>query len=364
MKKTRLVIFVGTGGVGKTTTAASFGLALAEAGYKTVTITIDPARRLAQALGLEKLSNEAQLVKKFPSGGEFYAQWLDQKTALSELVRRTTKREDLAKKIIEHRFFEIIEGHLGGIEEYLSLEKLLSIRESGLFDFCVLDTAPSRHALDFIDSPKHLIKFFDEGILSRFVKSEDASDSKKGFWSGLLKSGQEKAFGIFRGVFGSTFFTELSELLNLSRPLHQRLLQVANGAHEWIQSSDTSVLMISAPDSKSFREIELMTIDLRARELPGPYRLLINRCLPRSPVPASFKQLSVKFYDQIQARWTAQNNLLEQIKSLSRWIPFVMTYPVVNPRKLDISELEKAGREILSQWPRVELEKIPDGEQS
>jgi hypothetical protein len=222
----------------------------------------------------------------------------------------------------------------------------------------VLDTAPSRHALDFIDSPRHLISFFDEGILSRFVRNE--SSGEKGFWSGLLKTGQEKALALFKGVFGSTFFQELGDLLNLSRPLHQRLVQVATAANDWIRSPDAQVLMISAPDNRSFREIELMTADLRSRGLQSPYRLLINRCLPSSEPPAWITAGDSDFSRQVRERWAVQQRLLQDVKKLERWVPCILTYPSVNPRQLTIDELLRAGQSLLSQWPFIETAASPE----
>jgi anion-transporting ArsA/GET3 family ATPase len=349
-KSTKLIVCVGSGGVGKTTSAAMIGLALAERGHKTVTITIDPARRLAQALGLESLSNDAKLVQEFASGGAFYAQWMDQKSALSDLVRKTTGNEVLAEKILRHRLFEIIEGHLGGVEEYLSLEKLLTIRESNEFDYCILDTAPSRHALDFLDSSKHLIRFFDEGILSKFLKSVDSANPPKSLWSHLLKVGQEKTLGLFKAVFGAPFFAELGELLSLSRPLHKRLIHVATGADEWIRSADTRVILVSAPDPRSFREVELMMGDLRARNLPQPYTLLLNRCLPESPPPENLVAKPTELGEKIQYRWEHQSSFLREVEGLKPWISLVLKYPEVDPKSMNLQGLQTAGREILSQW--------------
>ncbi len=353
-KNARLILLVGSGGVGKTTSAACLGLGLAEAGFKAITITIDPARRLAQALGLATLTNEAQLVKTYESGGAFYAQWMDQKTALSDLVRKTTRNEEWAEKILRHRLFEIIEGHLGGVEEYLSLEKLLSIRESHEYDFCILDTAPSRHALDFLDSSQHLMKFFDEGILSNFLKTEgEGPESRRSFLGQLFKAGQEKSLGLFKKIFGATFFRELGELLNLSKPLHQRLVQVAHNADAWIRSPESRVLIVAAPDPRSHREVELMVGDLRARRLPQPFKLLLNRSLPQKAPPANLVEKHPALGEKLISRWKYQQDFLTQIESLNTWIPSVMLYPEVNPNCIALEDLEHAGRDLLKQWPEL-----------
>jgi anion-transporting ArsA/GET3 family ATPase len=159
-----VVVCCGSGGVGKTTTAAVIGLEVARAGRRAVVVTIDPARRLADALGLaDGLAAEPQRID-LDAPGELWAMMLDTATAFDGIVRRNAPDEAQAERILANRFYRNISGALSGTQEYMAAETLHQLHGDGRFDVVVVDTPPSRNALDFLDAPSVLARFLDHRL--------------------------------------------------------------------------------------------------------------------------------------------------------------------------------------------------------
>ena len=158
-----IVLCCGTGGVGKTTTAASIAMHGARAGRRSVVVTIDPAKRLADALGLEGLTNTPSRIEGEWSG-ELWALMLDTKTTFDELVARNAVDASQVDRILGNRFYRNISGRLSGTQEYMAMEKLYELHEESQFDLVVVDTPPTRNALDFLDAPRRLTRFLDHRL--------------------------------------------------------------------------------------------------------------------------------------------------------------------------------------------------------
>jgi anion-transporting ArsA/GET3 family ATPase len=158
-----IVVCCGSGGVGKTTTAAAIALEAARLGRRACVVTIDPAKRLADALGLGALTNEAAPVAgDWP--GEVWALMLDTKTTFDELVLRHAASPEQAAEIIDNRLYRNISGALSGTQEYMAMEKLYELSHDGRFDVVVVDTPPTRNALDFLEAPERLSRFLDNRV--------------------------------------------------------------------------------------------------------------------------------------------------------------------------------------------------------
>jgi anion-transporting ArsA/GET3 family ATPase len=163
-----VVVCTGTGGVGKTTTAAVIGMEAARRGRRAVVVTIDPAKRLADTLGLVALSNEPSAIEgDWP--GELWALMLDTKSTFDNLVLRYASDPEQAERILGNRFYRNISGALSGTQEYMAAEKLHELHESDRFDLVVVDTPPTRHALDFLDAPRRLTAFLDHRLYRALV---------------------------------------------------------------------------------------------------------------------------------------------------------------------------------------------------
>ena len=163
-----IVVCTGTGGVGKTTTAAVVGMEAARRGRRAVVVTIDPAKRLADTLGLAALGDEPSEIKgDWP--GELWALMLDTKSTFDNLVVRHAGDPEQAERILANRFYRNISGALSGTQEYMAAEKLHELHESERFDVVVVDTPPTRHALDFLDAPRRLTAFLDHRLYRALV---------------------------------------------------------------------------------------------------------------------------------------------------------------------------------------------------
>ena len=168
-----VVVCCGSGGVGKTTMAAVIALRAAAEGRRTVVVTIDPARRLADALGLAELTNEPAPISgpwdEPGHGGEMSAMMLDTKATFDGLVQRYAADSEQAERILANTFYENISGALSGTQEYMASEKLYELAVEGDYDLVVVDTPPTRNALDFIDAPQRLAHFLDHRLYKVFM---------------------------------------------------------------------------------------------------------------------------------------------------------------------------------------------------
>ncbi len=179
----RVVICCGTGGVGKTTTAAVLALEGARRGRRACVVTIDPAKRLADTLGLEELTNNATEIDRdrwasgadVAPGGQLFALMLDTKSTFDVLVTRNAESSEQAQRILENTFYRNVSSALGGTQEYMAMEKLHELHDEGGFDLIVVDTPPTRHALDFLDAPRRLTRLLDNRIFRLLMAPTRAS---------------------------------------------------------------------------------------------------------------------------------------------------------------------------------------------
>nr|BFE85459.1 hypothetical protein GCM10020093_080600 [Planobispora longispora] len=186
---TRIIVCCGSGGVGKTTTAAALGLRAAERGRCAVVLTVDPARRLAQSMGLSELDNTPRLIKGVEGAGtgKLYAMMLDMKRTFDEIIEAHADPER-ARQILTNPFYQSLSSSFSGTQEYMAMEKLGQLRRSGEWDLIIVDTPPSRSALDFLDAPERLGRFLD----GRFIRMLTAP----------AKAGGRSAFKLLNAGFG------------------------------------------------------------------------------------------------------------------------------------------------------------------
>jgi anion-transporting ArsA/GET3 family ATPase len=178
-----VLVCCGTGGVGKTTIAAVLAMEGARRGRHTVVVTIDPAKRLANTLGLDTLSNTAHEIDRHQwdpggdarLGGRLSALMLDTKSTFDGLVTRYSASTEQTERILENRFYRSISGALSGTQEYMAMEKLYELHEEGGYELIVIDTPPTRHALDFLDAPRRLTRLLDNRIFKLLMMPTRAS---------------------------------------------------------------------------------------------------------------------------------------------------------------------------------------------
>jgi anion-transporting ArsA/GET3 family ATPase len=274
----RVVVCCGSGGVGKTTTAAALGLRAAEQhGRRTVVLTIDPARRLAQALGLADLDNTPRRVEgvkaEGPSGtGELQAMMLDMKRTFDEVVAAHTDPMR-AEEIYANPFYQSVSATFAGTQEYMAMEKLSQLRAREEWDLIVVDTPPSRSALDFLDAPARLGRFLD-GRMLRLLLAPARAGGRSVF------SVVTASFGLFSKlmdkILGAQLITDLAGFVGALDSMFGGFRERAEQTFRVLQAPETAFLVVAAPEPDAMREADYFAGRLEAEHMPLA-GLLLNR---------------------------------------------------------------------------------------
>lgn len=242
----KVIVCCGAGGVGKTTTSAALGLAAARQGKRVLVLTIDPARRLAQAMGIEENMRDPvavpaeRLKEAGVTTGSLHAWMLNPDVVFESLVRRMATSPDQAERILHSRLFRHLSELVAGMQEYTAAEALYELSTSGTFDLVVLDTPPSRNALDFLEAPGKLARFLDERILNLFLPSKQR---------GLFKKATELIGNVFTRVFGAEFFSEIQEFLSAFGGMFGPMRMHAEGVRQLLSSDQAAFLLVTSPDN-------------------------------------------------------------------------------------------------------------------
>ncbi len=272
----RIVVCCGSGGVGKTTTAAALGVRAAERhGRRTVVLTIDPARRLAQSLGLTELDNTPRQVKGIDteaSGGELHAMMLDMKRTFDEVVSAHTDSRRAAE-IFANPFYQAMSSTFSGTQEYMAMEKLGQLRAADGWDLIVVDTPPSRSALDFLDAPARLSRFLD-GRMLRLLTAPARAGGRSMF--NLVTA----SFGVFsrvvQKILGAQLLTDLSGFVAALDSMFGGFRQRAEHTYRVLQDRETAFLLVAAPEPDAVREAQYFAERLVAERMPLA-GLVLNR---------------------------------------------------------------------------------------
>ena len=269
LEQQRLVVCGGSGGVGKTTLSATLGLWAALHGRKVMVLTIDPARRLANSLGLKAIGNDAVRIEHADlkdEQGELWVMMLDSRGAFDSLVTRLAPDEDLRDRIIGNRIYRYMAGTFAGTHEYMATEKLYDLVSDGGFDLVVLDTPPVKNALDFLESPGRLLKFLDERVLNWFLVPYEADGSRSRRFvfgtSALL-------YRLIGTVFGKEFITDLAEFFQDFKTLYAGFRERHDAVLNLFRSTDTSFVTVCAPSEASVEIASFFEEELYRRELPS-----------------------------------------------------------------------------------------------
>ncbi len=279
----QIIVCAGAGGVGKTTLAASIALRAAIEGKKAAVLTIDPAKRLASSLGLEELSSEASRVstEKFDAAaikpaGELHALMLDTKSTFDKVVIRYAPTKEQAERIIANRFYRNISGTLSGTQEYMAMEKLYELHSEGDYDLIVIDTPPTRNALDFLDAPKRMTDFFESRVLRWFL----IPYMKAG--GGIMRVANVAATTFLRlvkRIVGGEVLQDTAEFFANLEGMYDGFKQRARDVAALLQSQVTSFVVVTSPAQESVKEATFFAARLNESRLPFG-ALVVNRVHP------------------------------------------------------------------------------------
>lgn len=243
-----VICCTGAGGVGKTTTAAALAMEAAAAGRRTIVLTIDPARRLAQSLGLRRIDTSPRAVAGVD---RLDAMMLDMKRTFDEVVERHAGSTERAQRILDNRFYQQMSASLAGTQEYMAMEKLYDLHQTGRYDCIVIDTPPTRNALDFLDAPRRLTDFLEGRFLKMFLSP--------GLAAGRLAT---RAVGLGTGMFmraasritGATVLEDLAEFFQSFEGMYEGFKQRAQAVYHLLQQPTSAFVVVSSPEPPALRE--------------------------------------------------------------------------------------------------------------
>ncbi|MDP7114468.1 MAG: ArsA-related P-loop ATPase [Myxococcota bacterium] len=268
----RLLVCVGSGGVGKTTVAAALAVEAARLGRRTLVITIDPARRLANSLGLEVLGNTETRIpdEKWASvgikpAGSLHAMMLDTRSTFDELIRRVSPNDATRARVLNNRAYQHINNTLVNTRDYMAAEKLYDVYTRGDYDLIVLDTPPMKNAIDFIESGSLLTRFLDEKIMRWFLTPYDES---RVFGRRMMLGTSAIAFRLLGSIFGREFLDELSEFFLAFKDLYRGFRERSERVAALMADVDeTRFAIVCSPRPTSIEEARFFHEQLTSRDI-------------------------------------------------------------------------------------------------
>jgi anion-transporting ArsA/GET3 family ATPase len=270
------VVCAGSGGVGKTTTAAALAMGAAAEGAKVAVVTIDPAKRLANSLGLEELGNEPRLIdpERFTEHGiemrgELWALMLDAKRTFDDLIEHLAPDARTRDEVLSNRIYAQLSNAVAGSQEFTAIAKLYDLDASGDFDLLVLDTPPSRNALDFLDAPERLTGFFQGRAIKVFLRPA-------GFGGRILGKGTGVAFGLLRRVTGVDLLEDLSVFFRALGGMIDGFVARADRVGALLSDPGTTFLIVTSPRHDPVEEAIFFHRKLREAGMPFG-GLVVNR---------------------------------------------------------------------------------------
>lgn len=278
LSSAEVIVVCGSGGVGKTTISASLALKACQLGRKVAVCTIDPARRLANSLGIQMDGTDlvkvegAGIVDGEDSGGEMTALMLDTKRTFDKLVEKYAPSEEMAQTIFNNALYQRISSQVSGTQEYMALEKLYELHGTGVYDLIVLDTPPTRHALDFLTAPERMARVLDSSSL-QWILNPSSSAGKLSFK--IIKSGFRTVAHKLDEIFGMKVFNDLIEFFRAFDGMYDGFRDRSSAVKELLQSKGSFVVATS-PEQNPLNEAAYLMSQLNNFEMPLK-ALVVNR---------------------------------------------------------------------------------------
>lgn len=266
----KVLVCVGTGGVGKTTLAATIGKWLSQQGKRTLVLTVDPAQRLKTTFGLDQTGEWTEVAPNL------WASVVDPRKTFDDFVRKASNHDPSSEKLFQNNLYRELTTTLSGSQEFTSLENLLAAVNSEKFDTIVLDTPPAQHAIDFLHAPQKLALIFSEGVARWF---RDPKAQKENFWSGLVQTGTKQVLKILEKLTGSQFIRELADFFQKIHSWQGKLESRAVQAHRLLVSQGTHFLLVTGFDEAKFKE----SLGFAQEIKKNGYRLsgvIVNKAFP------------------------------------------------------------------------------------
>jgi anion-transporting ArsA/GET3 family ATPase len=270
----KILVCTGSGGVGKTTTAASLALRAAERGRRTVVLTIDPARRLAQSMGLTELDNTPRRVEGVDAsrGGSLDAMMLDMKRTFDDIVLAHSEPAK-AEAILNNPFYQALSSSFAGTQEYMAMEKLGQLQATGDYDLVVVDTPPTRSALDFLDAPERLTTFLD-GRMVRILLTPAKAGGKA--YLKVLSGSISLFTTVITRIIGAQVLQDVSQFIAALETMFGGFRERAQGTYDLLKAPGTAFVVVAAPERDALREAAYFVERLAEESMPLA-GLVVNR---------------------------------------------------------------------------------------
>ncbi len=272
-----IVVTCGAGGVGKTTVAAAIGLGAARhSEQRVLVLTIDPAKRLAAALGLQSVGNEATPIPLVGAKGSLAIAMLDTSASWDDLIRRISPDDATTTKILANPLYRNITQRFVQSHDYVAMERLYELREQGSYDLIVIDTPPSRSALDFLDAPQRMADFFSSTLLKWITMPYRLGGERAGRLGYLAA---KPFYQVADRILGSDFLADIAEFFLLFQSMYDGFVKRASSVGALLHAEDTTFVVISTPSESPLQEAEFFLAELERRNLrTGAF--VVNRILP------------------------------------------------------------------------------------
>jgi len=367
IRHSQILICCGSGGVGKTTVSATLGLFGAMIGRKTLVLTIDPAKRLADSLGLGPLQHEEQRVpeEKFEAvgltpRGELYAMMLDTKRAFDRIVERHAASSSMRDRFFNNRYYQNLSGRLAGSHEYMAMEKLHEIHQRGEYDLIVLDTPPSRRALDFLDAPQRLTNLLGDSMLWKLMKPY----VKTGFWGlkmmGALTFPVQKVIG---NLMGMQVFEDIQDFFKLGDDVFfEGFRRRAQAVRQLIASPEVLFLAVTGPMHSPMREVRHLFETIQSNDMDfGGF--IVNRVHPHHPenietgALTEALELDTGLADRLQKNYTrfqklaqSDREMIQELRKTAGPDAMIQEVPYFETDVYDFSGLVRVYEHLKPDW--------------
>ena len=356
-----LTVVVGSGGVGKTTLAAALGLVAAEQGLRTLVMTFDPSLRLKDALGVDDGPDLGEIEVELDVPGELYASLLDAKQTFDALVGRYAPDEESRRRILDNRYYQHLAGSLAGVLEYMAVERLFEVSRAQSFDRIILDTPPTRQALDFLEAPQRIVGFLDSGALKLALRSWFGTDGHLRPTRHLGKLGR-RFERYLDEVVGLDLLRDMVEFFQAFGPLYDGFRERAREVETLLRSADTSFTLVSGPGEEKIPDTLFFARRLReAGYHLGP--IVVNRMHPPPSGAVVLDESTAAKPDDGRAllAWLGERDAkgLERLISLVEDDQTVVGLPLLAAEPSDLPSLRALGLELvtrLAETPTVPVE--------
>lgn len=311
LMKGNVLVCVGPGGVGKTTMAASLGFLSAQAGLKTLVLTVDPSRRLAREFGLADSEEQKQIKNstfQFPEGGEFWVGAIHHEKFFSRFISEGVKDQEVVDQLKRNKIYQRLNDTLAGAQDFTSMGRLSEVYQSGEFDLIVLDTPPSEHAMDFFIAHKKFRRLFDAKIMSWFSKLNEGDDHRSSrIFKSIVGFGLQSAQSILRKLTGSYFLQELTDFFSALSRWQKELMDRTDVVENLLKSSSVKFIGVTSAEDNRLFQVETLNQQLKEQNLCLDM-VIINRLFQ---IP---DRESLEIWPELQKYVSYQKNKLRELQ--------------------------------------------------